>query len=964
MDHYLKKKRLVLSFCIAVFVILAFSCVLFTTQGAKAEVNYNTPEIQSEYALNGVFTIPDVSFNINGETYSAQSSLRFPSGEIYTNRSVLLNEEGTYILTYQTTVSDELYRNDLTFSVKADYRDLFDITKNVDMRYGKSTVWEEGQNVSGLMVEMLGNDTVSYTRNLDLGSVTKDDVILELAAVPPEVGKQDFSEFIIKFTDAENEDIFFTARVYDHFNGSGDHNGAYIAPSWRGISTIPYGGSAMKFSFAGLNKFKTLRFYYDNTSSSLYSSVNFYNGKETLVFSLADKPEWAEVKEMKISISVAGVTSRAKYIISSIGGVDFSENTAKDVKEPMITVDDLSDKVVAEVGKPFKIFGFTAVDNYSYADCYQTVTYSQGGGELKIDENGYFIPDRAGRFYINYYATDAAGNTAEKNFGIAVQSNLAPLDIAVTDDGVNSYFVGEKIRVREHICSGGAGNNVETITVINTTNSKTYAVSPRGFFSPSEAGNYTVTYKAVDYLGNKKEVSYSLTVTVSDKVFVADDPVLPPAFINGTTYDLTGIIGYDYVSEVSVTPEIYVKANGTETKLENGKFAPKDYADGTQVEIIYRFGQGTKAVEKKFTKTVLNVQQGAGFMTRYFIGDGISSVANKNNVSVTLSQDGSRFSFANKVGASWLNLIFGANTDGDVTVKLCDSKNENQVVELRILSDNTVTVNGGDTYSLIYTVADSGEKGFNINFDGKAFSGAFDCLVTNYLNGDSFNGFESGYVYIEFAFENSGTMYIYTINNQAFSNASADFGSPIIEVSKSSDGIIDLNESTVTVYSATAYDILNDIAELTVSVMDLYGNICKSVDGQDMYMVSASTDYSLRFSEAKDYSVTYYARDNAGRSSTLVRSLKVLNSASKPEIDIPVTIKSNYAVGDTLSLPMSTKVPSGAHQYIYVVHCGYYTEVTYEGTYKFEEAGIYKIVYFVVDENDNFNYKEAKVLVR
>ena len=147
MQKIMKKERyLAIFFFVAAFIISLLVGTL-SMRKAEAEVNYNAPQIQAEYALDTTFTLPAVSFDIDGEAVATKGSLKFPSGKIYTNQTIVLNEEGSYELQYQAVVAGKLYQNKIPFIVKADFADLFDTTKNVSMQYGESTIWDEGENV-------------------------------------------------------------------------------------------------------------------------------------------------------------------------------------------------------------------------------------------------------------------------------------------------------------------------------------------------------------------------------------------------------------------------------------------------------------------------------------------------------------------------------------------------------------------------------------------------------------------------------------------------------------------------------------------------------------------------------------------------------------------------------------------------------------------------------------------------
>lgn len=965
MAKMISKKRMnyfLLAFCIVMFFVTSLFGGALIGQIANAEVIYNLPQLESEYVLDTVFTIPDVMIDVDGESYQAKGSLKFPNEKVYGNKSIVLSEEGTYVLNYSAVIDGKLYQKDMSFEVVSDVKGLFDMTKNVEMQYGESTFWTEN-NVSGLQVKMAGSDTLTYNRAINVKSLAKEDVLLDLAAVPSAAGVQDFSEFVIKFMDAENEDVYFTVRVYDHFNGAGDHNGAYALSCWQGVDNSPYSGPPMKFSFAGLNEFRNIRFYYDPETYTMWASVSFYFGKEVMVADFSNKVEWTNVENMKISISVGGVSSKANFYISSIGGVDFSQKAVEDVMAPKLFVNDISDKVVAEVGTPFKVFGSFVTDNYTAIKTWVTATYSIGGSEMQIDQNGYFTPDKAGFCYINYFAEDSMGNLSEQHIKIAVKPQLDPLEISVEDDGVDAYLVGQRISVRNYACVGGAGNNVESGLVTNMTNNKTYNLDSGKFFTPQEAGTYVITYKVVDYLGNEDEISYSVEVTKPDKIFVANELVLPPMFINGMVYDLTGITGYDYSKNAEVNPKIYVKANGVEKEIPNGIFTPTNYADGSQLEIIYKFGEGATSVVKSQTRVVRTIKQGFDFMQNYFVGENIQTSATSKNVVIKTQKDDTSITFANKLAADVLSLSLGVQSQGDLIIKLYDSKNSSQVVEVKIGSDNIVTVNQKNRYTFDYKIADSNEKKFHFNLKNNTFTGCFAGIVDTFLDGTPFTGFDSDYIYCSFEVKKQSTLFVYSINNQVFSTSSIDTSAPIINVSATNGGIVMLGETT-TIHAGSAYDILNDVVAFSVTIANMNGDVCKSVDGKEMASQPATADYVIKFAAAGDYIATFYARDSAGRSTTVVKNFRVVNTSAKPNIQLKNNYAVEYSIGETITI-IDASIPNNAQLYVFVQkQNGHNTGVAVGNTFTLSEKGTYRVVYFVVDEQENVNYLEVSILVR
>ena len=218
--------------------------------------------------------------------------------------------------------------------------------------------------------------------------------------------------------------------------------------------------------------------------------------------------------------------------------------------------------------------------------------------------------------------------------------------------------------------------------------------------------------------------------------------------------------------------------------------------------------------------------------------------------------------------------------------------------------------------------------------------------ITTYQNGAAFNGFPSGSVYMEI--EADGKVGITTIANQNFNNYVRDSITPLLTINGSFSGSY-LPGQTITLPSASAYDVLGAVGDITVVV--------KSASGEVVATGSASEALSFVLQNYGTYSVVYSVTDASGNKMSYSSSLVVVDDV-KPTLTFDGSVPETVKAGTSITVPGYTVSDNGDLSRVIVKRyiCGpdgIILVIGSDNTVRFDRRGEYILYFFVIDENDN-----------
>lgn len=621
---------------------------------------------------------------------------------------------------------------------------------------------------------------------------------------------------------------------------------------------------------------------------------------------------------------------------------------------PIITVDvDESNVPFAQVGKDFKVFEHSATDGYSFVTEDSVKVYHSGNVVALND--GVFKPHEVGIYAIEYTATDAFGNVATKRIEVEAKNSFSKLGIEINGT-IGEIPYGQLVQLPSVTVSGGAGGTIVSVKV-NAVDAEKDVEIKNDTFRALYAGLYQVVYTAKDYIGTTTSKSLWINVAFSGApVFDENSIVLPSAFVSGeeyrfadyfaTYYDGNG--GSEQIKAVISVDD----ADGART-LTDGRYVPVASDSSSVAVITFSFtanGQVTSVVREL---PILTIGKGIGHLTSYFTTDGTSEAVNDALIFAPNGTESMWLAFAKAISQRYLTIGMRRDDAGSFTkmdILLRDVSDPNATVKLTYRNDYgalTLSINDGAECK-----ANFDTKGnFAIKYDN-ASKRIFDVLgmevatITTYADGSEFDGFPSGMVYLEI--EADGSFGITSIANQNLNNFVRDAIAPLLTINGSFSGTY-VPGQVITLPSATAYDVLSAIGDISVVV--------KSADGQ--VVLSGTADKELTFVPQTygTYSVVYSVADASGNKMTYSSSVVVIDNV-KPTLTFEGTVPATAKVGTTLTLPKYTVSDNGDIGKVIVKNyvCGpdgIMLSVASDGTVKLNARGTYIVYYLVVDGNDN-----------
>ena len=1025
------KKKKILS-----VVVCAALCGTFATIGAaeffaskirpSAEITVNlVEELAETYAFGDTFVIPECTFIKDEVVADGVPSLQYPDGTQTGEIENTLNQSGNYVLRYIASVGGKTYTKEYPFSVYgrlASYENA-----KTSMEYGLNT--HLGASSEGLTVRIANGDALAFDHVFDMTKVTTSTKLLEGFVVPNTQGTVDFSRMVFTFTDVEDPSVQLVyygnfhndsnAYGLTYFTAAGNGQvqcgleyvgklhvgstlGCMVPHSFMAMDTgLYYGALAPAPTAPDAKKFcisydyKTNQAWAGGKIISDLDDSNYYNSL------------WLGFPSGKAKLTISALNyndATANICFTSILGVDLSAENFIDEEAPIITVNnEYAEMPKAVVGGSYPIPSATAYDRVngeSKVNVSVWHNYGQDGQKMVDVQNGKFKVNEVGAYAIVYEATDYAGNVARSVLWTrAYLSQYLPKLTVAIEDMESEYVVGVLQTLPTVTAQGGSGNVTLSYKL---TKGKTTCEIVDGTFRLEEAGDWTLTCTAVDYVGNAAANVCVLKAVISDKPIVNDQPSFPAAYVLGGVYELPALCAYDYSSgkKVEKPCDITLEMGGKTTSYQAGQsFTPVVSEDNEKIKIRYTCDGEIVFEEEIPVRIVLVKEKIPGATERYrdvvkmeryfqtsddlsFENDydlgGIKGLAVKANSDA----ESMRASFINPQAADNFSLGFMTVPQQSkfvsLNVLLMDSENRNISIKASLVKaeGETKLLVGDAALSLAVDFDGTSAVPFSIGFREGAFIVNSTSVAVNKTEmGGAFNGFPSGKIYFEIELcgvEKEGMVFIQKLCEINANNPQDNTGPFLMTEETLITSAV--KDSVYTVQKVLAADVLCPNVQAYLTVIAPSGETAISVDGIPLEGVDATKDYQLRLSEYGDYLISIVAREANGwkysNEAYLEYTLTVIDG-EKPSLQFKGEFAKELKVGDTLIIPdyevldNHTKVenitvvkmiinPKGMPIYLY-------GDVN---ALKCEYAGEYKIYFYVYDEMGNVTMFETSVLVK
>ena len=571
------------------------------------------------------------------------------------------------------------------------------------------------------------------------------------------------------------------------------------------------------------------------------------------------------MKNKKLVVVLAASVISAVSIVGAVGLHNGMANAASNVTskknyeiKPEISVEMPAGFVDvfpnAVLNRSYKIPTATAIDVYGDALTVRTALYAHYYSETRSliqMENNTFTPGFYGVYTVCYTATDDFGNVAMEVFDITCEekqpltASIAPID--------GEYFAGREVKVADITVENAIGE--VDVQATATCSYASYNVENGAFF-PEYAGEYTIEYVCSDYSETNK-VSYTITVQENETPVFTSGIYLPEYFILGASYTMPEgkCKAYKSGAVYSITPTISVRypSKNYSEEIVGGIFTPQMEGD---VVIAYEAKAFGKSEKLEYSAKVVDVNfNGAMTMENYFQGEDIGVSATSYGVSISTLKDEASATFINSVLSQMLTMSVGIDADknafSSLDIYLADAVDKSQ--EVKISFEKTggnakVTVNDDD-----YAYANiSFEKAANITFEYAnatrtvSMAGSDKIEVKNTLSGEAFQGF-SEFITVKYVFSGVtgySTAFVYSIDNQTFSNEKGDGMRPYIIFSTYKEGYRQVGD-LIQLERIYVADVLDPNYSVKYYVFAPSGKFVVSVDGESL---DWDTDYTKEYS--------------------------------------------------------------------------------------------------------------------
>ncbi|MBR4942402.1 MAG: hypothetical protein IKZ28_00075, partial [Clostridia bacterium] len=750
--------------------------------------------------------VPKVYAYVNGQSYEMDSLIQTPDGGLYSNKAITLQECGNYAFIYSVDVDGVTYTKEYPVPVYDATENLFS-TEFASVSYGPS---EYHNGLVGLNVECSANGVVTFNRLIDLSELTKDNLLFDILVTPSEAQTAEFSTLLVTLTDANNPDNYVIFRARDAYTNSYQKtfmqgradNQQFAGYSYtdKALQTADMSGTVIEHSFNGHNSAwyypvynNSIKVCYDSAEKAMY--VPNQAGGDYVVTADFDDPNFFtnvwngfESDKVKMSISVEGVTTKAHFLIKSVLDYDFTNEYQKDETAPEIEVKMPQNLPNAKVGTAYKLFEYTAKDDNAVVD-ESVKVYLDATDKREVPVvDGKFVPLLAGEYTVEYYAKDSSGNVTYKTVVVTAKDSVEKIAISLNGDGETVGSVGKAVKISTYALSNE--NLGETVSVLVKLGDSVCDLQ-NGSFIPMSAGVYEVVYEVVDYIGQKSQAVYEVVVGEYDDVPVLNGEIPFPRYVlAGYGYNLpeaTATWYHDNEQKI-ITANISAFVGDTPVEINGGRMVVNAEAD-CEVKIVYQFAEGNGLIVERFVPVKVVKSGSQVFMNKFFDTHGFDEPAvSVAAIKYSATDLDNSMTFVSPLSASNFSFKFGvedaAGNVGGIKVKLTDVNNPDIAVLFDINSESLISINGSNRRTKMQGAING--SSFIINYNNTSFvvsDGQLNDLglVMTSLNGEKFNGFTSGKVYLDielYAKDETkalgGTVVIQEINLQVFNSTNRD----------------------------------------------------------------------------------------------------------------------------------------------------------------------------------------------
>lgn len=958
---------------------------------SNENVTFEIENKESYVTLGSSYSIPQVKAVSNGTNYNTTVEVINPLFETIKNPQTLdLDIEGLYTIVYKATINNKEYVESTKVYASKESTSLFSVDNSKSITFDKTLLSDE---ISGLIVNAnLENATVTYSKELDVSTLTKDNKLVSLLSLPSSYSVNSNTSLTVKMIDKADPSNYVQviATKGDKCDtsfvraGSSQQKLAGLC-SDGSISTSSISGTEILHSFTGNARYKHLKdqtfdVYFDYNEKKIYTTSN------DLVSDLDDTSyysnPWDGFKGDKVilQISCSGLTGDStNYLIKEVDGFDLSHSHYIDNVSPTLIYDE-QDFIKGMVNKAYPLPEIKVNDNNSLSENIKLEVSVKKNDKTYEVTNNTFMPDSIGQYVLTYKYIDGYGNVKEFNKRVAIVETISDIDISLEDDTL-SGDVGREITVPQYFIEGGEGKKDVRIVAKGKNTGTTYEVENMKFTALVE-DEYIVTYTVTDRLGFEDTIQASIAVMVSEKPIMTTPAFIPKVIISGREVSFAEVFAKDYNSaSKDVEVDVYVKINNQEVKLDSLSYVANISTLNEKATLIYKatskVTNKTATLEYEIPVVRLYDDNEVLHISQYLLNNGFDNVTSYDTyIDLTATKDKASFEFIKSVYAHGFQLSFNipanANNVSSITIYLTDVNDSSKQVKLDVIKGNPsdtfsyLRINDTDTVNMVGTFFGTTATRLKVSYDNALYSikddsGIDIANIKNYLNGDVFKGFSSEIDFKVVLNDVTGitTFRLFEIGNQIMSNVDDDYTVPSITLNGELDRQAQINEEVI-IPSAESYDVLGFKTKLSIKVTD--------PEGKTIYSSNDGNSTTLKLEKYGTYYVNYNASDERNNPMTYSRTITVLDDIA-PTISLSGEIVKQVNLNDKVILPeftVSDNITQEDNIASGIILEGPDSSFMYLKSNEFVATvkGKYIVRYYAIDEAGNVVYKDYIVEVK
>ena len=943
----------------------------------------------------------------NNYKFPVTAKITKPDTSVVTTKKEFVAETaGVYQVELSSQIGDELVTKNINVTVGGyDSEYLFSRTSSSMLGNGVRVSAEGVDNIDsdytvGSQFSLLSSGSViKYKNVVDLNTVSGN--LIELV---PNIGTNWFeiTAVTVRLTDAYDSSNFITVnyvinsnnRTSEEYAENATLSCAFIQVGFNGITAAnsnyaPVANTTIAFGqqfFAQhcpKNSAYPLQFRYDNATNCIYTTID-RNTKDFLVLDLDDPTDNYEdfkgFKTGEVYVSVESAGSAGNVVITKIGNDIFAdvteENYSKDNGCLLAGGYDFENMLDGIVGYAYPLPVFANQNGIA-----AKLEVLEGSEYVDITDqlaNG-FTPTKAGQYKIAYKANNLYGY--EKSVGGTFTVKDNPNDIVEsTSVNLTADLMGV-FEIPELSFVGGIGSlRAEYAIAIDGVE---FAVEPGQAISFTKKGSIVKLGVTVrDDMNYKKSFSYDIAINSNITKFELIDSFEKVTLVSGSEFVVPGYIAIDYskddISQNNI--DVVIKRGRTRTVsvgdvLEITSDTTLNYTiDGVTVKTISikcvpQEIDADNGIDKQFGSIT-----GVDNVSTNDIGTGF--VVNGNNVS---------FEMPYVVSTSNLNISFSVFADARFTSvrTIVRSLNGKDIVlELKNLGSKPVLwINGVETpYQIsiktdLYNQADAsglyGKRYYNYSFvidgaKGNLYNGEMVKIanIDTWSNKLAYDGFDKACAKVSFQVSggNAGDVFVLdTVSNQRFTTIHLENGevmAPAIAMESELSSMVVKVGDTIHIPYAYAYDVLDNLAEIRMSVYDS--------EGTAIVNNMLPTEYDLTITKYGTYSLVYTISDSKYNTEK-VRYTFVVQDNVAPTISLNGSYNDSYKQKDGVTVIGATATDNNndvVGLVIWLEYSDLKTVVVSQGQHLSLAAGKYTIVYYAMDGDGNATIQKYEFEVK